>query len=142
MGRRKDQLLCAFIQILIGYIRFEQLRIQEKGIVNAVVEGLLFAFSILCDHMDSADIGVHALDILQKLPHIPFALLFHGIRRITFPEQNLPEMVEGQIARLRSMGIKVIKIRHFRYGIVGIQHGFYAGGHVSGRLLILSPQRK
>ena len=85
MRRQQDQVLPCFVQLLIRHIVFKQFRVQKKGIINAVVKGLLFPLIILGDHMDAADISVHTLNILQKQPHIPLSVLLQGIRIIPFP---------------------------------------------------------
>ena len=142
MGRHKHQIFSAFIRFRIGHRLLEQLRVQKKTVIDAVVEGLLFSAAVQRNHVDAADIGIHALDVLQEISHVALPVLLHGIRLIALSVQNLPEMVERQITALRITVIEIIIIGHFGYGVIRIQHRLNAVFHIARRLLVLPSERQ
>ena len=122
MGRYQYQILVFPVQSFIGHQFFEFLFIGEKGIIYTVVKRKLLPILLISKDMNTVNVVVHTLKILQKSLHIPLSVRLHGFRFILLTCENLTEMIEGQIAVCTISHTHIIKIRHFGYRIIIIKY--------------------
>ena len=141
MGRYQYQILVFPVQSFIGHQLFKFFFIGKEGIVYTVVKRKLLSILLFSEDMNTVNIVVHTLKILQKSLHIPLSVRLHGFRFVLLTCEDLTEMIEGQITVCTVSHTQIIEIGHLRYGIITVQYCLHARQYIFRCLLILYTQR-